>query len=332
MKHILLSILFSFAAALTCHGQMVMLQHNGKITATFSDDASTCLPKAFEQAEDGDTLFLSKGHYWNAPTINKSITIIGVGASECTLQNSLYGINITPEPNITISNINIEGVTITGQFYLGTSYSGEERKIENITVKKSNIGGIFTFNIEIENATFESCKISNTTCIQGHVKYLTFKNSEIDFLQSTFSTIALPKFLNCNIIKEVGTDALFVNCIIAIAGRNVTSYLGEGNILINTLYHRLPNYDPAQNCLVQDCYATEKEIGTYKDARDNELLITEEELQQNNYLGTDGTVVGKSGGARPFSLDMHLPSITKNNYTMDKNNKKVSMNVSVTAN
>ena len=94
----------------------------------------------------------------------------------------------------------------------------------------------------------------------------------------------------------------------------------------------MPNYDPAQNCLVQDCYATEKEIGTYKDARDNELLITEEELQQNNYLGTDGTVVGKSGGARPFSLDMHLPSITKNNYTMDKNNKKVSMNVSVTAN
>lgn len=150
MKHILLSILFSFAAALTCHGQMVMLQHNGKITATFSDDASTCLPEAFEQAEDGDTLFLSKGHYWNAPTINKSITIIGVGASECTLQNSLYGINITPEPNITISNINIEGVTITGQFYLGTSYSGEERKIENITVKKSNIGGFSHLTLKLK--------------------------------------------------------------------------------------------------------------------------------------------------------------------------------------
>ena len=63
----------------------------------------------------------------------------------------------------------------------------------------------------------------------------------------------------------------------------------------------------------------------------NKLIITEEQLHQNNYLGTDGTIIGKSGGARPFNLDMHIPIVTKNNFSIDQNNKKASINVSVTA-
>lgn len=342
MKHLFLSILLTCVISLTCHGQIVTLQHNGKITATFSGDNKTCLAEAFEHAEDGDTLFLSKGKYLNTPTINKSIAIIGVDASECVLfqKEEVWGGNfnnmrIEPQPNSTISNITIEGVTIANELYINTS--SNENRIKNINIRKTIIlGGIYTngANESIENATFESCKISLSTIIGNVAKYLTFRNCEIASCIGTFATTTLPKFLNCDIIYLARSTVLCINCIIGQIEEGINSYLEDGNILINTLYHRLADYDPAKNCLVQDCYATENELADVVNeyGSKNKLIITEEELLQNNYLGTDGTVVGKSGGARPYSLDMHLPSITKNNLVMDKANKKVSINVSVTAN
>lgn len=342
MKHLFLSILLTCVISLTCHGQIVTLQHNGKITATFSGDNKTCLAEAFEHAEDGDTLFLSKGNYFNTPIINKSIAIIGVDASECFLfqEERVLGdgfkMTIDPQPNITISNIIIEGVTIANELYINST-SNKEKLIKNIHIRKSILyGGIWAGHDVndggIENATFESCKISRTD-FQGTTKYLTFRNCEIASCEYTHST-TLPKLLNCDIIVLDNSNVLCINCIIGQVGKGITSYLDDETILINTLYHRLANYDPAKKCLVQDCYATENELAKDVDewGSKNKLIITEEELLQNNYLGTDGTVVGKSGGARPYSLDMHLPAITKNKLVMDNKKKKVSINVSVTAN
>lgn len=336
MRRIIFTILCIFTIALTCYGQKVTLQHNGKIVGFFSNSDGTCLTEAFEHAEEGDTLFLSQGDYY-LPIIDKAITIIGVGASECAIRENFAlrePIKIQAKTNSTISQINLEGISLD-DVSVGPNYSSEDiGKIENINIKKSilrrglSAGG----HDDLGNLTFESSKLIGSTNVYT-LKNLIFKNCDISYISSAGSKTTLPKYLNCDIVNYKGDKALCINCIIGQVGKGVTDYLETGHILINTLYHKIENYDPTKNCIQQDCYATEEAIASNVDewGSNNKLIITEEQLRQNNYLGTDGTIIGKSGGARPFNLDMHIPIVTKNNFSIDQNNKKASINVSVTA-
>ena len=336
MRRIIFTILCIFTIALTCYGQKVTLQHNGKIVGFFSNSDGTCLTEAFEHAEEGDTLFLSQGDYY-LPIIDKAITIIGVGASECAIRENFAlrePIKIQAKTNSTISQINLEGISLD-DVSVGPNYSSEDiGKIENINIKKSilrrglSAGG----HDDLGNLTFESSKLIGSTNVYI-LKNLIFRNCDISYISSAGSKTTLPKYLNCDIVNYKGDKALCINCIIGQVGKGVTDYLETGHILINTLYHKIENYDPTKNCIQQDCYATEEAIASNVDewGSNNKLIITEEQLRQNNYLGTDGTIIGKSGGARPFNLDMHIPIVTKNNFSIDQNNKKASINVSVTA-
>ena len=336
MRRIIFTILCIFTIVLTCYGQKVTLQHNGKIVGFFSNSDGTCLTEAFEHAEEGDTLFLSQGDYY-LPIIDKAITIIGVGASECAIRENFAlrePIKIQAKTNSTISQINLEGISLD-DVSVGPNYSSEDiGKIENINIKKSilrrglSAGG----HDDLGNLTFESSKLIGSTNVYT-LKNLIFRNCDISYISSAGSKTTLPKYLNCDIVNYKGDKALCINCIIGQVGKGVTDYLETGHILINTLYHKIENYDPTKNCIQQDCYATEEAIASNVDewGSNNKLIITEEQLHQNNYLGTDGTIIGKSGGARPFNLDMHIPIVTKNNFSIDQNNKKASINVSVTA-
>lgn len=336
MRRIIFTILCIFTIALTCYGQKVTLQHNGKIVGFFSNSDGTCLTEAFEHAEEGDTLFLSQGDYY-LPIIDKAITIIGVGASECAIRENFAlrePIKIQAKTNSTISQINLEGISLD-DVSVGPNYSSEDiGKIENINIKKSilrrglSAGG----HDDLGNLTFESSKLIGSTNVYT-LKNLIFRNCDISYISSAGSKTTLPKYLNCDIVNYKGDKALCINCIIGQVGKGVTDYLETGHILINTLYHKIENYDPTKNCIQQDCYATEEAIASNVDewGSNNKLIITEEQLRQNNYLGTDGTIIGKSGGARPFNLDMHIPIVTKNIFSIDQNNKKASINVSVTA-
>lgn len=336
MRRIIFTILCIFTIALTCYGQKVTLQHNGKIVGFFSNSDGTCLTEAFEHAEEGDTLFLSQGDYY-LPIIDKAITIIGVGASECAIRENFAlrePIKIQAKTNSTISQINLEGISLD-DVSVGPNYSSEDiGKIENINIKKSilrrglSAGG----HDDLGNLTFESSKLIGSTNVYT-LKNLIFRNCDISYISSAGSKTTLPKYLNCDIVNYKGDKALCINCIIGQVGKGVTDYLETGHILINTLYHKIENYDPTKNCIQQDCYATEEAIASNVDewGSNNKLIITEEQLRQNNYLGTDGTIIGKSGGARPFNLDIHIPIVTKNNFSIDQNNKKASINVSVTA-
>ena len=336
MRRIIFTILCIFTIVLTCYGQKVTLQHNGKIVGFFSNSDGTCLTEAFEHAEEGDTLFLSQGDYY-LPIIDKAITIIGVGASECAIRENFAlrePIKIQAKTNSTISQINLEGISID-EVSVARNYSSEDiGEIENINIKKSilrrglSAGG----HDDLGNLTFESSKLIGSTNVYT-LKNLIFRNCDISYISSAGSKTTLPKYLNCDIVNYKGDKALCINCIIGQVGKGVTDYLETGHILINTLYHKIENYDPTKNCIQQDCYATEEAIASNVDewGSNNKLIITEEQLRQNNYLGTDGTIIGKSGGARPFNLDMHIPIVTKNNFSIDQNNKKASINVSVTA-
>ena len=82
---------------------------------------------------------------------------------------------------------------------------------------------------------------------------------------------------------------------------------------------------------LQDCWATTETVISSNNG-DMDCPMTVEQRQTAGYLGVDGTVVGIEGGVNPYSLTLHAPSINTSNANVDLNNKKVTINVNVTAN
>ena len=246
MRRIIFTILCIFTIVLTCYGQKVTLQHNGKIVGFFSNSDGTCLTEAFEHAEEGDTLFLSQGDYY-LPIIDKAITIIGVGASECAIRENFAlreTIKIQAKPNSTISQINLEGISLD-EVTVARNYSSEDiGEIENINIKKSILKRGFwadNYGVVIGNITFDSSKLSGNTSVYIH-KNLIFRNCDISYISFSGSETTLPKYLNCDIVNYKGNKALCINCIIGQVGEGVTEYLETGHILINRVSSSMFQY------------------------------------------------------------------------------------------
>ena len=82
---------------------------------------------------------------------------------------------------------------------------------------------------------------------------------------------------------------------------------------------------------LQDCWATTETVISSNNG-DMDCPMTVEQRQTAGYLGVDGMVVGIEGGVNPYSLTLHAPSINTSSANVDLNNKKVTINVNVTAN
>lgn len=311
----------------------VFLQHKGNITAMYGGDE---IDKAIEAAVDGDTLFLSKGRFNSNFTINKSISLIGSGAEDRgnTQSSTYFEWNGNPRINAgdskTISSVTIEGIYCGPGFYA-------EGKIENLKFKKSYISNILDIsNSDNDGYTkkviVDRCYLSSIS-INGSIEDATIKNCKINNAYGQGGqTVSSCKFINCNIRRvDTNTKAMFVNSIINEVSNGTDQYLGNNAILVNTLYHSMKGYDPMEKTSQQDSWSTTETV-INNDNGDMECPMTVEQRQAAGYLGVDGTVVGIEGGVNPFSLTLHAPSIKSNSTNVDLNNKKVTINVNVTAN
>ena len=139
-------------------------------------------------------------------------------------------------------------------------------------------------------------------------------------------------FINCN-VRQINTDtkAMLVNSVINQVSDGASDFLGENAILVNTLYHALNGYDPMEKTSQQDCWSTTETLIS-ENSGDIDCTMTAEQLKTAGYLGVDGTVIGVEGGVNPYSLTIHAPSINSKSATIDLSNKKVTINVNVTAN
>lgn len=73
--------------------------------------------------------------------------------------------------------------------------------------------------------------------------------------------------------------------------------------------------------------------GTYTDCYvDSKTDYTDEELQFKGYLGTDGTIVGPNGGARPYNLVPAVPSLEDIKLDVNYTTRKLNVTVKVKAN
>lgn len=307
----------------------IFLQHNGAITNIFGNDGMT---DAISAAAEGDTLFLSSGNFYGSFSINKSISIIGVGADYNSNNRTYFDysgndIRVESSEVQSINSIYLEGIYICNSFNISTS-------INNIAIKKCYFQNSINFGWNggstIKNATIDRSRISSIN-MNGQIESLTVKNCRINNPYGNGGlTVASCKYINCNIRSvDSNTKAMFVNSIINTVGNGADDYLSSQSMLVNTLYHNMNGYDPMEKCSQQDCWSSTETL--IQDNDNCDCTMTAEQLKAANYLGTDGTVVGIEGGINPYTLERHIPIITQKGTKVDLDSKKVIINVNVTA-
>lgn len=338
MKKIIFSIVccllatVQYAYAQQDYGKVFLL-HAGKITSTF---AGNDVDKAIAAAAEGDTLFLSKGRFNSNFTINKSLSLIGSGVDSNNIQSSNSTwlgwngeTNIQSENNKTIASVYVEGISFSYSF-------GVRGKVDNLTIKKCYFNNGLYFNsnsnYEYKTVVVDRCRVSSLS-MSGSIQELTAKNCKISSCGGQGgTTLTSCKLINCNIRQvDQNTKAMFVNSVINEVGDGTSQYLGENAILVNTLFHVLNGYDPMEKTSQQDCWSTTETVIS-NNSGDMDCTMTAEQLKSAGYLGVDGTVVGIEGGVNPYTLTIHAPSINSKSANVDLTNKKVTINVNVTAN
>lgn len=307
----------------------IFLQHNGAITNIFDHNGMT---DAISAAAEGDTIFLSAGNFPGNFTINKSISIIGVGADNNDANRTFFdysgnNINISSSETETIDAIYIEGIQFGNSFMVSTG-------VNNLTIKKcyfyNNLYFGWNTSQLLKKAIIDRCKLDGMQ-MNGQIENLTAKNCKFrNIYGSGGLNVASCKIINSN-IRTISSDAkaMFVNSIINSVGDGSTDFLSSQSMLVNTLYHNMNGYDPMENCSQQDSWSSTETL--IKDNGNCDCTMTAEQLKAANYLGTDGTVVGCEGGVNPYTLERHVPVITQKGTKVDLDTKKVIINVNVTA-
>ena len=65
---------------------------------------------------------------------------------------------------------------------------------------------------------------------------------------------------------------------------------------------------------------------------DNKIRnFSKEKLQENNFFGNDGTVVGCYGGKNPYSLKQIQTTITSSKVHFDRDNKQIQIKMKVSS-
>jgi len=224
-------------------------------TITVDDDNPADYEKiqdSINASQDGDTILVFAGSYFEQITINKSVCLIGNGSEVTRIigYGSGIGIAIT-SPSSNISGFNIstwnKGIFIafvsgSNNIYNNTFYSSvidlnsaHENKIFNnsfFSVKNSGVSGINLYNSKynyLDNNTFINCGIS----IQGS-KIEDWKTNyiEIDNRVNEKPIIFLKNVMNHNISSGAG-QIIIANCsVISVENQNCS----DGSVGISVAF------------------------------------------------------------------------------------------------
>ena len=281
----------------------IALQHNGNVTQFGFDQ----LVDAIAAAEAGDTLFLSAGSYKsnvNYVTINKAITIIGAGAANTEIANSIY-INIPNSPTLTARLL--DGVRISGQLYVQAAVTG-------LVLRKCQITSTLGFGgatNTVKEMVLDRCNIS-ALILSSALGSLTANNSVItNRVQNSGYADQSAVFVNCNVVVAGSIGAHFQNC--RISG---SAAYQEFTRFTNCL--AVEGFTGFDDGRATNCYTYS---GTLSDTS-NEYFVSQ------GWLGTDGTAVGAYGSSTPYTLTPSGLSVT--NYTLGVDTEKKQLNVKMT--
>lgn len=301
---------------------VIFLEHNGSMTSFKAENINDAL----EAASNGDVLYLSEGTYPGF-TISKQISIKGVGPLTVI------------DGNVEINNS--DNVKLTGIFigYLDMQFFKVKSPVSDLRISQCKIIGT-SFNAITEHSQIDRCNItSGTYSYEGlvvggtysetittdgvnytynypYIKGLTVSNCIVNKYRQIKSVYSNVTLINCYIdaILRENSDPYGITFINSIINSNSANPLFRKYKMINTAVDF--NGKTIDDSEIIDCY----------DVTISDYAV--ENLTENHYFGTDGTVIGPYGGNTPYTLVPAVPRVTKSELKVDP--KKQELNATLT--
>ena len=257
-------------------GGCVILHHAGNETYFEAQDAQA----AMDAAVEGDTLYFAEVHSSVYPriTMNKKVYIISSGClyidleipgnpslDECLFQTYQQWIEIFVKSNIQRLYLNDTCVSV----YANT----ENVTVGSLEMDRCRIEGIW-YNSGLKKIVANNIKIFSNL----------YSSGENDAVESA-------KFTNCyfDMVGQLNiTNATFNNCILRYTGDSQFTIVGC--TFNKCLMNNEDVWVMGEGSSKTDCYDLDGDTFS----NDKDYLTT------NNYLGSDGTVVGEYGGTNPY--------------------------------
>lgn len=264
------------------------LHHEGAVTL-FSGSQ---IQSAIDNAVAGDTIYLSEGAF-NGFSVAKDISIIGTGVATTITDKVAIGASTS----LLLSNM---------YFIQDVETSDDHDYSYSIGLKI--IQCVFANSLYFQkNGTIEIMHSFMKGTFPGQVGdnltiNINVSNSKVKNLNpGSADNITL---INCNIGAGHGT---FQNCII--------NQASQGDYK-NCLYKKEYNYPNFVDCYQSSDFTLDDDLN---------CSLTDAELAEKGYLGTDGKVVGINGGDLPFTLESPILQVTEHQLDVDNVNKQLKV-------
>ena len=321
-----------------CYAQQIFLQRNGKVLKVY---ARTDLQSAVKDAQDGDKVYFTQGNFSmsngnSAIRVDKKISFVGCGAESKTGKSNGadytqcdYKFDFCFKNSTQLSDKLFDNIRLNGQISFNDDYN-------------QDLGGLrfrkcyFAYDIlygkkTLKDVTFDRCKLSNNyNRLPSNLLQLTMRNCYITILRGCIADASNCNIINCNIGRIYGRSLNFsdngdefqgvlTNCIVGNFANPSKSYFSASCKLNYVLY-----LGTKENAV--KAQYDENAIYPYSGSA-NLLELSGEKLAE--YVGSDGKVVGYSGGKNPFTLKNSLPEVTYSSVHWDTKNKKIELDIKV---
>lgn len=277
------------------------LHHNDSVKIYSAAKIQT----AIDAAMAGDTIYLSEGIFGGF-TVTKPIVIIGAGQTTSISSN----VSIGKSGQTLEDGLLLSGLNIIQDIYLYGYVSGvkiSQCNIAGTCYFNSNSAGSFD-NIEIIMSQIKKLSLNST-----YVKGLTVVASKISTVSGQGAAEGSVTFLNCNISSVDPTSNVnynnYMNCIIGTTNHGVFQ---------NCLYCKLASYPVLYNCYQNSDFTLDDDLN---------CSLTDEQLKEGGYLGSDGSVVGITGGDVPFTLVMPIVQVTEHSLEVNQAERKLKISL-----
>ncbi len=292
-KNLIVSIVLILFGVLGVKSEPVILalHHEGNVTFFYDYQFDA----AQNAAVEGDTIYLSEGTFEGTMYVRKPIHIIG-GGQETVINGYLVFVNDVYPDGFVVENLKVK-----------RHIHPDMHASVGLRLRKVWAEGIEHYNTSITDAHFVSCYFEDVNL--AHMVNTSFVNCKIENVSSGASGNNAVLLMNCNINNSDGVDgASFMNCIMSGSFSGIaTNCLLSSESELNT-----------NNCWTYSTSLLDENL---------ECTIPQEAMSQ--YLGTDSTVVGCYGGETPFTLTPTTPRVLQKTVTLDREAKKLNVNITV---
>lgn len=340
MKRILFTLtalVFGIAYSFADTRQVVMLFHQG----TGTEYAYDQLQQALDDATAGDTLYLNDGDYpinGDALTISHPVSIIGMGINT----RLLGSVDISIPDSVTLTSYLLDALRVNGDVRV-------QQPVNGLKYRKCWFNGTLVWNATTRDAQIDRCYINNfdSSTKLNSANVINCKMFRENITSNNIGNNVL--FINCainNIIVYIGNSSVghkigysystYMNCIIY----NLTTSpspgiysLGDSQIRYSSYYNSALNnslYNNEKVGIKENCYMLDNYTLDWE--QNNGCNLTQEELIERGFLGTDGTVVGPEGGSAPYTLIPSGISVRESKLTIDGENRTLNVRLKLTSN